>query len=272
MHGTVTTGRGLEFTGLVAWDVDEIFAADVLDGDVRVAADAGDAAWRDGRAGVEDRGRRGRRPGRRHWRYRPRLERLQVPFAAIHSIEHNGLISVAVELHDGERLVMGGTNDVDRSNRGVTVSDPGLGQVTIPWESFSRVQFSGPGDPGTPDAATHADFDGGRPLRGTVITMSGEALAGDIRWDDDEHRSWELLNGASAGVDFQIEFSKIDRIARTPGGAEVTLRDGRGYELSGSNDVDSGNRGIVVTSPRGGERVVEWSDFRELRLGATGNP
>ena len=67
-------------------------------------------------------------------------------------------------------------------------------------------------------------------------------------------------------------------------GARVTLRDGRSYELSGSNDVDAGNRGIFVfleAAPAAGDRNgggtdapgdrgewrhVAWEDFREAHF------
>jgi hypothetical protein len=35
LYGTLVTRAGLEFTGYVAWDVDEIFTSDILDGDDR---------------------------------------------------------------------------------------------------------------------------------------------------------------------------------------------------------------------------------------------
>ena len=38
----------------------------------------------------------------------------------------------------------------------------------------------------TPAEVAYEDFDGGRLIRGTVVTESGDQLTGDIRWDDDE--------------------------------------------------------------------------------------
>lgn len=223
LYGTLSTGRGAEFTGYITWDVDEIHSTDVLDGEA------------DGRE-------------------------YQIPFGAISEIEQYGPVGAHVTLHTGERITLFGTNDVDRSNRGITVSDPGLGQVSVPWDYLARVRFHA-----TRHDQSRRDFDGGRPLRGTVITTSGDALSGDIRWDRDEYSSWEMLNGKSAGIEFDIEFSRIEGIVRNETGSTVTLRDGRSYDLVGSNDVDSGNRGIVVTSG-GSEFTVAWEDFRELRL------
>ena len=223
LHGTLTTGRGAEFTGYITWDVDEIHSTDILDGEA------------DGRE-------------------------YQIPFGAIRTIEQHGPVAARVVLHTGERITLFGTNDVDRSNRGITVSDPGLGQVKIPWDYFGSVRFHG-----TRSEGSRRDFDGGRPLHGTVITASGDAMSGQIKWDRDEYSTWEMLNGRSAGIDFAIEFSRIERIVKNGAGSTVFLRDGRSYDLEGSNDVDSGNRGVVVTSGDQ-EYVVDWRNFRELRL------
>jgi hypothetical protein len=66
-------------------------------------------------------------------------------------------------------------------------------------------------------------------------------------------------------VDFDIEFGQVRSIEPLGGhGAEVTLRDGRTFQLEGSNDVDDGNKGIYVT-PEGGDTVlVHWDEFRRV--------
>jgi hypothetical protein len=98
-----------------------------------------------------------------------------------------------------------------------------------------------------------------------VVTRSGEEITGDIRWDDDEQYSWEILNGYVGDSELQVELGQVARIARQGDGATVELRDGRSLTLTGSNDVDSSNRGVVVE--RNGEaRRIDWSDFVELRL------
>ena len=223
LHGTLTTASGMEFTGYIAWDVDEIYSTDVLDGEA---------------------------DGRDH----------EVPFGAIESIRRGGSRSAHVVLHSGERLTLSGTNDVNKGNRGITVSDPALGQAKVMWGAFASVRFHGADAEGS-----LSDFNGGEPLRGTVITASGDALAGEIKWDRDESQSWEMLNGTAADTELDIEFSNIARIVKNGPGSTVVLRDGRSFDLRGSNDVDGDNRGIVVTSGNQ-PYTVEWDDFRELRL------
>lgn len=223
IRGTLETRLGHSFRGAIAWDVDEIYAGDILDGDL------------DG-------------------------ERQRIPFGEIASIERHGSRAARVVLRSGEEMILDGTNDVDRSISGISVSDPGLGEVKVDWDAFDRVVFDDV-DAAAPELA----FDGGRPIEGTVVTENGERIAGRIVWDADEAYTWEMLNGEDDGVAFQIEFGRIARIERTFTGARVELRDGRIFELSGSNDVDDGNRGVLVE--RGAERVrVRWDDFVELRL------
>jgi len=90
-------------------------------------------------------------------------------------------------------------------------------------------------------------------------------VKGEIAWDNDETRSWEMLNGEMDGIEFQIEFGNVARIRKTGRGALVELRDGRTFELDGSNDVDDGNRGISIwngTLPQD----VGWDEFAEVRF------
>ncbi len=223
LYGTLTTRSGESFTGRIAWDVDEIYTTDILDGD------------RDGR-------------------------RLKIPFGAIERIERHGSGSARVVLTSGEELILSGTNDVNDENSGISVSDPSLGQVKVGWDDFGDVTFTN-----APPDADRVLFDGGGSIAGTVVTESGESLTGTVRWDNDEASSWEMLNGQSHGVDFEIEFAQIARIEKSGRGALVTLKDGRSFELSGSNDVNDENRGIVVDTGDG-VRKVRWEDFRELRL------
>ncbi|MGI9628181.1 MAG: hypothetical protein ACR2QM_15215 [Longimicrobiales bacterium] len=223
LHGTLTTRSGLSFTGYVAWDIDEIYSTDVLDGE----------------AHGED---------------------YEIPFGAIQSIDRQSSRAARVQLHSGEELVLSGTKDVNRRNGGISISDPQLGQVKVEWDEFSRIEFHG-----AAAEVSLSDFDGGVDLTGTVLTESGDEIEGAVRWDRDEARTWELLNGNANGVEFHIELSQVALIEKAVRGSRVTLKDGREFHLSGSNDVTRDNRGIVVES--GGQSyVTEWNDFKSLSL------
>ncbi|RMH12735.1 MAG: hypothetical protein D6701_13165, partial [Gemmatimonadetes bacterium] len=224
LWGTLETRSGDAFTGWVTWDVDEIFSNDVLDGE---------------QDGVEH----------------------EIPFGRIASIERAGSRASHVTLRDGTTLRLEGSNDVDASNRGISISDPALGQVLVQWDEFASVRFHEPDEGGD-----HAVFDGGRPLRGTVETKGGEHFEGRLVWDQDEAYTWEMLNGSAHDVEFSIELGNVARIVCSGHGAEVTLRDGRTFHLEGSNDVDSGNRGVLVEAEDGTRTLVPWSRLHEVRF------
>ena len=226
LYGTLVTRDGERFTGYIAWDMDEIFGSDVLDGEA------------DGR----DR---------------------EVPFADIRSIVRNGSRSARVLLVDGEALVLSGTNDVNSGNRDILVADPALGEVRVEWDEFDRLEFAPP-----PAAIEFSTFDGGRRLRGTVETTSGETFSGLIRWDNDEEYTWEILDGQlSGGADLDVEMGTIAAIERRGYSTSVvTLRDGRRLELGDSNDVDEGNRGVYIQQADGRLVLVPWDTFRLVRF------
>jgi hypothetical protein len=226
LYGTVVDRWGSRFRGYVSWDLDEILSSDVLDG----------------REGRRDR---------------------QIPFEAIAGIERLGPDRSRVLLVSGEVVELGGSNDVGEGHRGVQISDPGLGQVHVPWREFLSVRFERP----PPDAPGRESFDGGARLHGTVDTEDGESWVGWVTWDADEAWSWEMLNGRWRGLVFDIEFGQVASIRkRSHRSAEVTLLDGRTFELEGSNDVSRDNKGIVVEVEGAEPVVIDWSRFRRLTL------
>ncbi len=107
LYGTLRTRDGLEFTGYVTWDMDEIFGADTLD----------------------DRSSDGNQ---------------EIPFETIESIARRSSSSSTVTLVSGERLTLRGSNDVNDENRGIAVADPAFGQVRLDWDDFESVRFLPP--------------------------------------------------------------------------------------------------------------------------------
>ncbi len=221
MHGTVTTRSGMQFTGYVTWDVDEIYSTDILDGD------------HEG-------------------------QRLRIPFGEVLTIERHASWGSRVTLRNGESFILEGTNDVDGSISGIEVSDATLGAVKLDWRDFDMVEFHG-----TDDEVATANFDGGRVLRGTVRTVDGDVHAGEIIWDMDEQYTWEMLNGDVEGLEFHVEFGNVTSIEKTRRGALVTLKDGRSFELTDSNDVDHGHKGVLIRTD-GRDYEVDWRDFAEV--------
>jgi len=221
LYGTLTTWSGEVFTGFVAWDVDEIFTTDVLDG--------------------EERGRT-----------------REIEFERIGSIERAGRSGARVTLTNGETLELRGTNDVNDGNRGIAISDPGLGQVQVRWEDFESVVF----ETAPAGVGAYESFSGGAELYGRVETERGDPIEGYIRWDNDEEFTWEMLDGSDSGIDFDIEFGNISVIEkRGDWGADVELHDGRVFRLEDSNDVNDDNKGIFVRTEDGETILIHWEDF-----------
>ena len=251
LHGTVEMQEGPSFTGYIAWDLDEILTTDTLNGE-----DSN---------GV----------------------RRRVLFGRITSIRpiNDG---AEIALADGNRMELFDDDDVDRGNDGIYVSDPALGMVVLDWDDVEIVRFHSP-DPGS----ISGPLDGGRRLRGTVVTADTTELSGWIRWDGDEEYSWELLDGRTPSAVVDVEFGQIAVIEKflaevvsvnlgpagvsvshpVTEGAKVTLRDGRVFEMDGSNDVDESNHGIFILPEDSGwlpdheeaEWIwVRWEDFHSV--------
>ncbi|MBW3535135.1 MAG: hypothetical protein KY453_07955, partial [Gemmatimonadetes bacterium] len=128
----------------------------------------------------------------------------EVPFGEVAAIERAGSCCARVVLVGGEELELDDSNDVDHRNRGIQVSDPSLGQVQVDWDAFASLRFHAPDR-----HAAYADFDGGRRLRGEVITDDGERWRGFVRWDNDESWSWELLDGEYRDVVYDVELGNV---------------------------------------------------------------
>ncbi|MEE8111856.1 MAG: hypothetical protein V3T54_03895, partial [Acidobacteriota bacterium] len=173
----------------------------------------------------------------------------EIPFGDIRIIEKVDQRSCRIHLQDGKKVNLEGTNDVNSGNRGIFVTIPGLGRVRVSWGQFQQVRF----EP-APRSPTYGEFDGGWKLSGTVTTSDGSLHQGMIHWDRDESYSWEFLDGRADRIKYAILFENIESIRRLSSrSAEVQLRNGTVLTLTGSNDVNSGNKGIRVFPPDGEE-------------------
>jgi len=170
LHGTVRTRQG-DFTGFVQWDREECVGLDELDGHTA-----------DGK-------------------------RSRLRFDTLRSIARRSRDSSLVTLLDGREIMLSGTADVGRDNRGIYVDDPRYGRVLIFWDAFERVDFS-PGGSGP----AYDDFPPGRPLTGSVTTRNGRRLAGRLVYDLDESETTDTLDAPSQGVDYNLPFGLIASI------------------------------------------------------------
>ena len=220
LYGTLTTRKGDTFTGWVVWDADEALTDDILDGEQR----------------NRDR---------------------EIPFGKIRSIERRSSSSSRVTLKNGDEITLKGTNDVNSSNRGISIFVENFGVVKVGWDEFDRLDFEESSAP-----VEYSNFDGGKLLKGTVHTDSGESYSGHIRWDDDEEYTWEVIDTELKGVEMDIELGNISTIHRKGCcSAIITLWDGHEFKVKGSNDVDDENKGIFVILDSGEEIEIDWDDF-----------
>lgn len=110
---------------------------------------------------------------------------------------------------------------------------------------------------GRPDAAPNR-------LHGTVRTRQGD-FTGFLQWDREECVGTDELEGRTANGKRSLRFDTIRSIARRSGDSSlVTLLDGSEIELSDSNDVGEGNRGVYVDDPRYGRVLISWEAFERV--------
>jgi len=150
--------------------------------------------------------------------------------------------------------LQGGSNDIGAQ---VQVSDPDLGVVKVDWRRIDKIEFM--------DTPSSLESAFGEPLYGVVKTIRGE-FEGYLQWDHDERLTKDVLNGRSDDGEMDIEFGKIKSIERGHKGSIVTLKSGRSIELRGSNDVDSDNRGIIVSTPNYGRVDISWDEFEKMEI------
>lgn len=230
LHGIVVTPQG-DFSGFLQWDRQECIGSDTLDG-----LSAG--------------------------------RKISVRFDTIRSIARESADSSRVALLDGREIVLSGTHEVGRGNRGVYVDDQRYGRVLVTWDAFDRVTFSPSGS-----GPAYADFPPGRPLSGSITTRAGRRMVGRLVYDLDESETTDTLDAPSQRVDYTIPFALVAAIAlpeRDEGNtarARVTLRTGEELQLELAGDLGKDNGGLLVFG-EGGQRpsYVPWNDVKGIEL------
>lgn len=176
-----------------------------------------------------------------------------VPFGAIAKVVVMGREEAEVILRDGKRYTFdGGSNDLGAT---LQVVDPEIGTLSLEWTRVRSIEFA--------DSPARTEKRFGSVLYGTVETYAG-SFTGFIQWDHDERLDTDKLDGDTRDGDVAIDFGNIKTIARDGLGVNVVLNSGRELRLTGSNDVNSDNRGIIVYSPENGGVDIPWREFRTV--------
>jgi len=163
---------------------------------------------------------------------------------------------IYVRMKDGNEIKLnGGSNDIGTK---VKVLDPELGELEISWDRISKVEFLS-----TPQNLRE-NF--GKPLFGTVETRRKGSFTGYIQWDHDERLGRDKLDGSTRDGKVSISFDQLKSVYRREDGSDVELRSGREFYVYGTNDVNNGNRGIVVTVEGIGNIEIPWKAFRGVKF------
>jgi hypothetical protein len=177
-----------------------------------------------------------------------------IRFGHIKELVPIGNDEVALVLKSGEEIELsGGSGDIGSDNREILIDDREEGEIELNWDDIDKIEFmQGPDE----------DPVFGKRLYGKLTTRRGDEFTGFVCWDMDETYDEDILDGDERHRSRKIAFRKIEKIERrSSGSADVTLKSGKTLELDDSNDIDSGNRGIVISDLNLGSIIVKWDDF-----------
>jgi len=149
----------------------------------------------------------------------------------------------------------GGSNDVGAT---IQLHDQKLGLVLVPWNKMEKIEFA--------QAPKTNKLPYGNLIYGTVHTYRKGKIEGYIKWDLDERATKDKLDGYYKGKDYSISFDKIKSIQRYENGALVRTNYDKEIFLTGTNDVNSGNRGIAIYNHEIGRIELDWKEFKKLEL------
>ena len=177
-------------------------------------------------------------------------------FGDIRRVEPSGR-ELLVTLKSGTEFILN-RFDADDFADGVRVWDDEHGVVDLGERRIRAIEF-------LPTANLETTPDR---LHGTVQTPHG-SFTGFVQWDRQSSIGSDELRGRTADGELSLRFDAIRTIARdSDDSAQVTLRDGGAFVLSGTRDVGRGNRGVYVDDHRYGRVLVSWEAFERLDFSA----
>ena len=106
----------------------------------------------------------------------------------------------------------------------------------------------------------------GKPIIAKVNAGRKGTFTGVIQWDADERFSNEILDGEDRNGERDVPLRAVKKITRNRNGVNIVLKSGNEFYLTGSNDVNNGNRGIIIHDPSIGYIKVPWRDFFDMEV------
>ena len=250
LYGTVETTGGRRYTGVLRWGDEEAFWDDLFN------AQKAKLPYIDRLPEDQRRRREIRILGLRisyDWDEWVKGRQFIARFGDIKEIRPKTGEKVDVVMKSGTTYRLDdGSNDIGAT---VRVQDPDLGTVEIDWKKIEQINFAAaPSDAGPLD----------RRLYGEVTTEDG-VFHGFVQWDSQECLGADKLDGESEDGKLSLEMGRIRSIEKkSRNGARVGMKDGRTYDLHGTNDVDSSIRGIFVEDEHFGRVKISWDAFNRV--------
>jgi len=264
LYGTITTYDRETYTGQIRWGDEEAFWTDHFDAEklfndhidhlsekeIEELAERKISSW----GNYDNSGNKSKEKAMRQVSF---VHQLSCRFGEIKSLDIRRIDKVEVTFRDGSRFRVSGDgyNDIGTE---IMMFDPVKGEIEFDWLEVLHIEFKSP----------PANFQSsiGNPLYGKVKTSQGD-FTGYVQWDKDERVSVDRLDGTDEnGKKQKIEFGEIASIARADRGSRVVLFNGQEYLLRGTNDVNSENRGIIISNPDFGRVTIDWEDFESVQF------
>jgi hypothetical protein len=253
LYGTIETTSDNTYTGLLRWGREEAFWDDHFNASKQDEPATGrlPRGYKRQPRRVEVFGLEISGPWERSWSRR----QLIVRFGDLAEIRPRGDDRAELVFRNGETMrIEGGSNDLGGKIR---VWDATVGKIDVEWRRIRSIKFAP-----TPAAARPE----GQRLWARVRTTAG-TFTGYLQWDKEEALTVDELDGDTDDGDVSIPMGRIRAIERrSRRSSRVELVDGRVLELSGTNDVDSSNRGIVVEDARFGRVDIPWDVFERADI------
>ena len=256
IYGKLTTVDGKTYTGQIRWGKEEAYWSDIFN------------ATKTHNDNLDHLSRSEMKALRKSYRRRNHgfisinhddnyVHSFACRFGDIKRLQIAGHRRVELFLKNNQRIrLKGGSNDMGAT---VRVMDKELGELAIKWSRIEKVDFMK-----TPNKL---EANMGTALYGTVETRQGK-FTGIIQWNHDERLTNDILNGKSEDSRMKIPFKNIKTIKKHRWGSLVSLKSGREVYLTGTNDVEDGNRGIIISHHLFGRIDIEWDDFKQVTFEA----
>jgi len=270
LYGKVTTVDDKQYSGAIRWGKEEVFWTDMFNAskdeneNLRYLSRSEKDQLEEQKDRENNHGRYGSKLVKwvnENWSSNidgrnEHVHQFACQFGEIQKIENTSRSKAYVTLRNGDVYKVNGNgyNDLGSS---IKILDEEIGEIRVSWNKIDQVEFM--------QAPKSFEESFGEPLYGTVETDNG-TFEGFVQWDHDERLDSDKLDGETSDGDLSIAFSKIQSIERSGNRSDIVLNSGREMTLRGSNDVNSENRGVIVSNEQYGRVDIPWDEFRKVNF------